>query len=112
MPYENVTVLQRSWTPQKHWESEGVRHEKGAILYTSRSCCLHFLISRSIVHENKERGELNTSAQKCTEEQLSTGTTSDLFFSPRRGEVSKEEGAGSCLQQAYLGHAFPLQEWR
>lgn len=29
-----------------------------------------------------------------------------------REKLSKEEGAGSCLQQAHLGHAFPLQEWR
>ena len=109
MPYEKVTVLQRSWIPQKHWESEGVRHRKGAVLYTTRSCSLHFLISRSIVHENKERGKLNTSAQKCIE-----ALAMHQIYSPHlEGEkISKEEGAGSCLQQAYLGHAFPLQEWR
>lgn len=85
MPYEKVTVLQRSWTPQKHWENEGVRYRKGAILYKTRSCSLCSLISRSIVHE-KEGGELNASAQKCIEEQLSTGTTSDLLSSPGRGK--------------------------
>lgn len=31
------------------------------------------------VHENKEWGELNTSAQKCTAKQFSTGSRSDLL---------------------------------
>lgn len=37
-------------------------------------------------------GALNTSAQKCVEEQLSTGNTSDLFSPPGRGEDF--QGAG------------------
>jgi len=54
VPSEKVTVLQRSWAPQKHWESEGVGHENGAILCTTGSCSLHFQISRFIVHEKKK----------------------------------------------------------
>lgn len=30
MPHEKVTVLQRSWIPQKHWESGELKAEKGS----------------------------------------------------------------------------------
>lgn len=55
VPYEKVTVLQRSWNPQKHWESKGVRDRKGVIFYITRSY-LHLLTSRSVCRRTKNGG--------------------------------------------------------
>lgn len=80
MPSEKVTVLQRSWIPQKHWESKGLRHRKGG--FSGQNQELFFASPK--IQENKEKGELNPSAQKCTAKQFSTGSTSDLLSG--RGE--------------------------
>lgn len=61
------------------------------------------------VHENKEWGELNTSAQKCLAKQFSTGSTSDLFSWKRRMFPGVQVDACSRLT---LGIPLPLQEWR
>lgn len=76
MPSEKVTVLQRSWIPQKHWESKELRHRKGVFS--------ELFFASPNIQENKEWGELNTSAQECTAKQFSTGSTSDLLSG--RGE--------------------------
>lgn len=56
VPCEIVTVLPRSRTSPKHWESERVRPRKGAIWYRTRSWALYFLTSGSTEQENKEYG--------------------------------------------------------
>lgn len=88
VPYEKVTILQRSCLPLKHWEHEGSKAQKETYFVQSQELFIAFPNIQE--HENKEQGGAK---YLSLEMQFSTGSTSDLFSPPGRGQDFQ---AGGC----------------